>query len=304
MPQQVKPNSFAAWMACMRPKTWTIAVAPVAVGLSFALTSGINFDWRTAIATCLLSVCMQVISNMENDSGYTKRKAEKSNRKGLPRATSNNWLTVNAVENGIKVVALVAILDTAYLIYIGGWVMAFITLASIVAGYCYMGGPRPIAYSPFGELTVFVFFGLVAVCGTYYLQTKTLCADIFVPASSLGLIAAAVLAVNNYRDREHDASIGRKTLSVMLGKQGTLNVLKGALVAPYFLIAGWVAFTPKYLPVLMTLVSIPLIFLIMKNIRKKQGVELNSVMFLTIKLELIFSALMTIGALASYFLTD
>ena len=303
MTNDIKKNSLAAWAACARPKTWIIALAPVLTGLALALAVTGSLNWPIAAATLLLSVLMQIVSNMENDAGYTKRKAENAKRKGLPRATANGWLTVAAVERAIKLLGVIALLDTAYLIYCGGWVMLAIFIASIVAAYCYMGGPKPIAYTPFGEITVFLFFGLVAVCGTYYLQTLTVSTEAVLSASAVGFIAAAVLAVNNYRDEEHDASVGRSTLAVLLGKKGMLAVFTASTLLPYLLTALLAAINHALWPVLFTWGTIPLAVAASHNLARKNGLELNAVMFSVIRLELLFSLTLTAGAIIAFVLT-
>ncbi len=303
MTNDIKKNSLAAWAACARPETWIIALAPVLTGLALALAVTGSLNWPVAAATLLLSVLMQIVSNMENDAGYTKRKAENAKRKGLPRATANGWLTVAAVERAIKLLGVIALLDTAYLIYCGGWVMLAIFVASIVAAYCYMGGPKPIAYTPFGEITVFLFFGLVAVCGTYYLQTLTVSTEAVLSASAVGFIAAAVLAVNNYRDEEHDASVGRSTLAVLLGKKGMLAVFTASILLPYLLTALLAAINHALWPVLITWGTIPLAVVASRNLARKNGLELNAVMFSVIRLELLFSLALTAGAIIAFVLT-
>lgn len=296
----VRPYSFRAWMACARPKTWGIAIAPVAVGLACALMEQGSIDPIVAISTLLLSILMQVISNMENDAGYTKRKAERSNRKGLPRATAKGWLSVESVERAIKFLGLLVVLDTVFLIYVGGFVMAGISLGSIIAAYCYMGGPKPIAYTPFGEFVVFLFFGLVAVCGTYYLQTQTVSMVVLLISASIGCIASAVLAVNNYRDLEHDASIGRQTLAVLLKKNAMQSCFNLMIGLPFALIVIVVALNNNHFPLLISFLVFGKGYSLMKTLPKKEGMELNTVMFGTIKLELLFSLLVTIGCVSSF----
>lgn len=289
-------------MACCRPKTWSIALAPVLTGLSIALATKGSLNWPVVVATLLISVLMQAISNMENDAGYTKRKAENNKRKGLPRATANGWLSVQAVESAIKLLGLIAALDTAFLIYHGGWVMLLICISSIVAAYCYMGGPRPIAYTPFGEVVVFLFFGLVAVCGTYYLQTLSVNLTSILCAASVGFIAAAVLAVNNYRDLEHDASVGRNTLAVYLGKKGMEKLFYVLITIPYILLLLIILCYNEFWPLALTLVTLPKALSTGKKLPTKEGTELNAVMFDTIQLELQFSLCITLGGVLTYLL--
>ena len=292
-----KPGSLRAWLACIRPKTLGVAVAPVAVGLGIAAAARHEFHLLLAAATMALSLLMQIISNMENDAGYTKKKAERTTRKGLPRATANGWLTVSQVEWAIKFCAVLVVLDTIYLIAYGGWIMALISATSVVAAYMYMGGPRPIAYTPFGEATVFIFFGLVAVGGTYYLQCGRLDIEALLAGAALGFIASGVLAVNTYRDLEHDKEVGRNTLAVVLGKKGMGNTYSMMILAA-FICAGALAFMkPELIFVLLTFLCLPSAIDLIKKLPRFSGLELNEVMFGTVKLELRFALLMTIGSI-------
>lgn len=290
------PGVFGSWMACSRPKTWPLAMAPVFVGLSFAAAAGV-FDPVVAAATLLLSVLMQSISNMENDAGYTKRKAERGTRKGFPRATANGWLTVKQVENAIKLLIGVVLADTAFLIWSGGWVMLAISVSSVLCAYCYMGGPKPIAYTPFGELMVFVFFGLVAVCGTYYLQCHTVSFAVALAAAALGCVAANVLTVNNYRDIEHDAEVGRKTFPVILGREKTCVFYNILMAFAYLFIGFAVTVEPALAPVLVAVLTLPQCMKLIREMPHKHGMDLNEVMLGTIKLEVRMALMLTFGAL-------
>lgn len=300
--ENIKPNSFKAWMMASRPPTWGVAIAPVITGLAIALSDTGQIKPLIALLTALLAVLMQVISNMENDAGYTKRKAERSNRKGLPRATSLGLLTIRQVESAIALLSLIALAITLYFIVSVSWVFLVITLASIAAAYLYMGGPKPIAYTPFGELVVLIFFGLVAIGGTYYLQVQSLSTNVLIVGTALGLIGAAVLLVNNYRDRVHDASINRKTLVVVLGDQWAIKFYYLMLFVPYLLIMTLVAIDPSRWPYLFVLVSIPSALSLPKALVSKSGLELNSVLFSTVKLELKFAITLTVGAVLHFLL--
>ena len=165
------PGLIRSWLAFTRPKTWLIAVSPVIASLALAWSETRAFEPLTALFTISIAILMQAISNMENDLGYAERNAERGNRRGLPRATTMGWISLPTARIAIRIGALLALINTAVLIWIGGWIFLLIGLASLVAAYSYMGGPKPIAYTPFGELVVLVFFGLTAVCGTYFLQT-------------------------------------------------------------------------------------------------------------------------------------
>lgn len=149
-------------MACFtRPKTWLLAVAPVLAALALAWAEAHAFSPVVALLTLTIAVLMQAISNMENDLGYSKRKAETGNRRGLPRATTMGWISNHTAEWAIRMAAVLAMINTAALIYFGGWPFALVGAASLTAAYCYMGGPKPIAYTPFGEVLVLLFLALL-----------------------------------------------------------------------------------------------------------------------------------------------
>ena len=287
-------------MIASRPPTWGVAIAPVITGLAIALSDTGLFNPFVALLTALLAVLMQVISNLENDAGYTKRKAERSNRKGLPRATSLGLLTIRQVETAIVFLGVIALAITLYFIFAVSWVFLAITLSSIAAAYLYMGGPKPIAYTPFGEVVVLLFFGLIAIGGTYYLQVQTLSTNIIVVGAALGLIASAVLLVNNYRDRIHDQSINRKTLVVVLGTKKSELVYQFMLFAPYALITALVMMDVSRRPYLFVLASLPSALTLPNQLKTKEGIELNAVLFSTVKLELRFALTLTLGALAHW----
>ena len=296
-PENVAAHSVGAWLLAIRPKTFGVAVAPVLASLAVCLSDTGFIAPVTAILTGLLAIVMQAITNMENDAGYTKRKAERSNRKGLPRATSLGLLSIKEVELGIRVAAVIGIAITLYFIYLTHWFFLFITLASIAAAYLYMGGPRPIAYSPYGEIVVFIFFGLVATSGTYYLQVQDISVNILIVGCALGLIAAAVLCVNNFRDREHDQSIKRYTMAVVLGRSLTIAAYRLMLFTPYALILCIVVMDWTRYPYLLVFITLIKAWKLPLDLTTKSGYELNSTLFATVKLEVLFALTLTIGAL-------
>ncbi len=302
-PENVPAHSIHAWLLAIRPKTFGVAVAPVLAALAVCLSDTGTINPLVALLTALLAILMQAITNMENDSGYSKRKAERTNRKGLPRATSLGLLTVKEVEIGIAVAAVMAIAITAYFIYLTHWFFLLITVASIAAAYLYMGGPRPIAYSPYGEIVVFLFFGLVATAGTYYLQVQTVSVTILLVGCALGLIAAAVLCVNNFRDREHDESIARYTMAVVLGKAMTIAAYRLMLFVPYALILCIVGMDWTKYPYLLVFVTLLKAWKLPVELATKSGLELNATLFATVKLEVLFALSLTLGALIHAYLT-
>lgn len=293
---------MAAWLLAIRPKTFGVAVSPVIAALAVTLSDTGKVNILVAILTALLAILMQAITNMENDAGYSKRKAERGNRKGLPRATSLDLLSVQEVELAIKITGIFALAITGYFIYITHWGFLLITVASIAAAYLYMGGPKPIAYTPYGEIVVFIFFGLTAVCGTYYLQLSDISMTVTIVGCALGLMASAVLCVNNYRDRKHDESIERYTMAVVLGKELSILAYKLMLFVPYGLMLAIVALDSSRYPYLLSWVTLPMAWKLPKDLITKDGIALNGTLFATVKLEVLFAVTLTAGAMLHAYL--
>ena len=295
------PGLIRSWLAFTRPKTWLIAVSPVIASLALAWSETKTFAPLTALFTISIAILMQAISNMENDLGYAERNAERGNRRGLSRATTMGWISLPTARIAIRIGALLALINTAVLIWIGGWVFLLIGLASLIAAYSYMGGPKPIAYTPFGELVVLVFFGLTAVCGTYFLQTGSISINACLLGLALGSIASGVLAVNNFRDYEHDASIGRNTLAVVIGKPGFLKLFHCLMLVPYAALVTMGVNSASHWPILIAFATLPLAVSIAKNLAQKEHEALNAAMFGCVKLEGIFSLLFTAGCILAVF---
>lgn len=291
----VRPGSWDAWSVALRPKTFWIAMIPVLVGsaLAFGLTQ--HVDFAVAAIALLASLLMQVVTNLQNDVGYTERGGETGARVGLPRATANGWLPIAGVKRAIVVVIAAAWLVSTPLFVRAGWPAAAMALGSTFAAWAYMGGPRPIAYTPLGELTVFLFFGLVAVCGTFYVQTLTLDGIVGVAAAAIGLLAADVLLVNNTRDIDHDATTGRRTLAVVLARRNAMR-LHALLVLTPFALAAFLAWRQSAWFAL-PLLALPAAWRLVRDVAQTlSGVAMNALLFRAVKLELIFGVLLAASA--------
>lgn len=293
----IRPGSIQAWFAAIRPKTWGVALAPIFIGISMALSETGHGRLLLSLLTIAVAVAIQALTNMENDVGYTKRKAEKGNRKGLPRATSEGWLTIQQVDRAILLTAIVVVAISLALVVIGGWVIFVLGALSVAAAYLYMGGPKPIAYTPWGELTAFIFFGLIAVNGTYYLQTGTISFISVAASCACGSIASSVLVVNNWRDAVHDESVGRRTLAVVLGQQRFPRLYLDLLLLPFIIVLLIVTVYPEHFLYLISLFAIRKVKGLYEDFRTLKGLELNQTLFNTVKLEMQFAILLTIGAL-------
>jgi 1,4-dihydroxy-2-naphthoate octaprenyltransferase len=297
-PLQIRPGSFAAWRVALRPRTLWIATIPVIVGTCLAWSVARAFDPVIALIALAAAVLMQVVTNLQNDVGYTERGGETGQRVGLPRATANGWLGNAEVKRAIAAAIVVAQVVALPLMIRGGWPIVLTSVCSTLAAVGYMGGPRPIAYTPLGELTVFVFFGLVAVCGTYYVQAGSIAAAAWIASCAIGMHAAAVLLVNNYRDCRHDAATGRRTLVVLLGAAPAVR-LYGALLLCPFALALVLALLPAgggpwyALPLLAT----PWAWRLRRDLAQTPGGPAqNALLFRTVMLEVAFGMLLAVAA--------
>ena len=297
-PAAVRNGSLQAWAVAVRPRSLLVALSPVLVGaaLGYARTGAI--DLTAALLVLGAALLVQVITNMQNDVGYTVRGGDSSGtRTGLPRATANGWLSVRHVRAGIVVVALVATALGLALVAYRGWPVLVIGVASLLAALAYMGGPRPIAYSPYGELTVFVFFGLVAVLGTDWVLTGSIGPVSTLAAVAIGALAAAALAVNNHRDIAHDRLVGRRTFAVRFGETGSTALYSVLLLGP-FAVLPLMAWRAQAWPLLLPLLMLPAAWQLRRDfIACPRGTAFNAVLFRTFKLELWFAAALSAGAL-------
>src|SRR5437764_7429792 len=211
------PSGARIWLMAARPRALPAAIAPVLVGTALAGQEGI-FHPFTFAATLIGALFIQVGANLSNDYSDARRGADTEDRLGPVRVTAGGLVPPRTVLIATYVSFGLAVLCGVYLIVVAGWVILAIGAASILAGVLYTGGPRPYGYEGLGDLFVFLFFGLVAVTGSYYAQVEHLEWEAFALAVPVGLIAAAILDVNNIRDAPTDARVGKRTLAVRLGR--------------------------------------------------------------------------------------
>ncbi len=297
--RQVRSGSLAAWLAAMRPRSLLVAISPVLVGAALGWQRSGQLDWRVALIILAAALLVQIVTNLQNDVGYTVRGAEASGtRIGLPRATAQGWLRVRQVRWAILAVAITATALGLWLVALRGWPVLAIGICSLAAALAYMGGPRPIAYTPFGELTVFVFFGLVAVIGTDWVLTDSVGLATVVAAVAIGGLAAAALAVNNQRDIAHDALVGRRTFPVAFGATAGHRFYTALLLGPFALVPVMAALAGPVL--LLPLLLLPAAWALRRDfLQCPPGMAYNAVLFRTFKLELVFAVLLASGAVLS-----
>jgi 1,4-dihydroxy-2-naphthoate polyprenyltransferase len=277
------------WVAGARPKTLPAAIAPVAVGTALA---GSDFDPMLALLALLVSLSLQVGVNYAND--YSDGvKGTDDNRIGPMRLVANGAAPAHQVKiaaylalSSAAVFGLILALQTTL------WFIAIGALA-IAAAWGYTGWKNPYGYFGFGELAVFVFFGLVATMGTYYAQTGELTLNSLFVAIPMGSLSCALLAINNLRDRAADELVGKRTLAVRLGdasaRRAFISLLLIAHISVLFLMKPWI---------LLTLLLLPMTFSLIKAIRAgAQGAQLIPLLGKTGKLQLRFAILLSLGLL-------
>jgi 1,4-dihydroxy-2-naphthoate octaprenyltransferase len=207
------------------------------VGAALAWSEHRRLDVVVLLVTLATAVLIQVGTNLHNDvSDFERGADDPSTRLGPARATAQGWLTASHVRLGAYTSFLLALALGAYLVWAGGWPILVIGLLSIGAGVMYSGGPRPLSHLGLGELFVWLFFGLIAVVGTYYLQSGTVSNDAVVAGVMIGLPAGAVLVVNNYRDLDNDRKAGKRTLAVRFGRRASQFEYALLMLAPFILL--------------------------------------------------------------------
>jgi 1,4-dihydroxy-2-naphthoate polyprenyltransferase len=294
-----RASAVHIWVMAARVRTLPAAIAPVLVGTSLALGAG-HFDALAFVAALLGAVFIQVGTNLSNDYSDARRGADADDRLGPVRVTAGGLVPPRQVLIATYVTFGLAVGCGAYLIAVAGWELLAVGAASILAGVLYTGGPRPYGYEGLGELFVFLFFGIVAVAGSYFVQVQELPWQPFVCAVPVGLLASAILVVNNVRDIDTDRRAGKRTLAVRLGRERT-RVLYTAMLVVAFATAPlpWLAGSMTAW-LLLPWAAIPLAVSLAKVVRTRlDGPSLNGALARTGLLQLVFCLLFSAGILAS-----
>lgn len=293
--QPAPPRALAWWLA-LRPWSFTISLAPVIAGTALAVLDGYRPDLGIAAVALLACVLIHAGTNLQNDVGDFRRGADLTGRIGPPRVTTQGWLPAREVQAAATLSFALALVPGAWLVLRGGWPIVVIGVASIAAGAAYTAGRRPVAYSGWGELFVIVFFGVVAVAGMYYLHAEKFAGAPLFAGGALGLLAAAVLVVNNLRDIESDRRVGKNTLAVRLGRRFTVWEYAALMHAP-FALATLLAYSEERPLLLAPLVLLPWATTLAQRLRREPaGPRLNAVLAATARLGLAFAVLLSLGA--------
>lgn len=284
-----------AWLLAARPKTLPAAVSPVAVGTAAATGAG-SFAALPALAALAGALLLQVGVNLANDYFDFRRGIDSAERKGPLRVTQSGLIPPGQVRLGMTLVLALAALVGLYLVARGGWPILLVGIASIISALAYSGGPWPLASHGLGDLFVFVFFGPVAVGGTYYVQALSLPPAAAAASLAPGLLITAILVVNNLRDIDTDRKAGKRTLAVRIGAPGA--------VAEYVLLVAGAYLAAPLLPgsgaaSLLPLLTLPAAVSLCGSISRdhREGPAMNDALAGTARLTLAFCALLALGLL-------
>ena len=282
------------WIITSRPKTLTAALSPVILGSALAYHEG-NFNIITFIFIAIAASLIQIGTNYSNDLFDYLKGTDNKNRLGPNRAMQNGLLSLEEIKRAIVIIFVLAIFFGFYLALLGGWIIVSIGLLSIFFGIIYTGGPYPLAYNGLGDVFVFIFFGLVAVSGTYYLHTGNFSYNSIILGSAIGCLSTSILIVNNLRDIDNDKEYGKNTLAVYLGVKFTrieyLTLMLVAYIIPIYISYNLSGKTSIYIVYFTLPIAIRLI-VDMFYIKKT---SLNATLEGTAKLLLLYTLLFSFG---------
>ena len=292
-------TGFRIWLMAARPRTLPAAIAPVLVGTALAGFAHVFYPLRFA-AALLGALFIQVGTNLSNDYSDARRGADAEDRLGPVRVTAGGLVPPRQVLIATYVSFGLAVLFGIYLIAVAGWELLLVGAASILAGVAYTGGPKPYGYEGLGEVFVFLFFGVVAVVGSFFVQVESLHWEAFALAVPVGLLAAGILVVNNVRDIDSDRRAGKRTLAVKLGRERTRVLYATVVYLAYLLTPVTWLFGPTTAWVLLPWLTLPLAAAVVRLVRTRtDGPSLNGALARSGMLQLAFCILLSAGLLLS-----
>ena len=294
-PAPARPSAPRIWLLAIRPATLPAAVSGVIVGLGAALAVDAPFRIDAALGCLAVAVLLQITANLANDLSDFRKGADTPDRTGPIRVAAAGLVTERQLELAIGLTIGLAGVVGLWLTVVGGPVLLLLGILAVVAALAYTGGPWPYGYRGLGEVFVFIFFGLVAVVGTAYLQAGRL-EPLFVAAAlPVGALTTAILVVNNLRDIPTDRAAGKRTLAVMLGPRATVMEY-ALLLAVAFLVPVAIAAVGRGLTVLLPLLALPLALPLLRTVRTfEEPRQLNPVLKATARLALVHGVLFAVG---------
>jgi 1,4-dihydroxy-2-naphthoate octaprenyltransferase len=294
-----RPSGARIWLMAARVRTLPAAVAPVLVGTALAGYLHVFHPLRF-LAALIGAMFIQIGTNLSNDYSDARRGADTEDRLGPVRVTAGGLVPPRQVLIATYLTFGIAVLAGVYLIVVAGWQLLLVGAASILAGVLYTGGPRPYGYEGLGELFVFLFFGIVAVAGSFFVQVERLDWEAFALAVPVGLIAAGLLVVNNVRDIDTDRRAGKRTLAVRLGRSRARDLFAVIVYLAYLLTPVTWVFGPLKPWLLLPWLTLPVAARVVRIVRNRvDGASLNGALAQTGLLQLTFCTLLAAGLLLS-----
>lgn len=288
-----RPSTARVWLSAARPATLAASFAPVIAGTALAQKDG-GAQWLPAFSALAGAVLIQLGTNLHNDAADHERGADGPERLGPPRATALGWLDRATVRRAAVLAFALALVPGAYLGLVGGWPILVLGIVSIACGVLYTGGPFPLAYVGLGEVFVIAFFGVAAVAGTHLVQRGVLSKEAVLVGVAMGLVASAILAVNNLRDRVGDARANKRTLVVRLGERFARVEHAVCLLLPFAIFTG-LYLQSTWTGWLAPLVALPLAVRELALVRTKDGRALNPHLGGAARVELALALLLAVG---------
>jgi 1,4-dihydroxy-2-naphthoate octaprenyltransferase len=289
-------SRWQVWMLASRPKTLPAAASGVVTGTALALRDG-HFRFGPALAALLVALLLQIGSNLANDVYDYERGADAGERHGPTRVTQAQLLTPAQVKVGMWTVFGLAGLLGLYLAFVAGWVVILIGLAAICSAIAYTGGPFPLGYYGLGDLFVFIFFGVAAVAGTYFVQAGSVSVGAWWMSLPIGWLIVDILVVNNLRDINADRAAGKHTLAVRFGERGTRIQYIVLLATSYSLLPILALFGILPWTSVLAWLSLPMSWRTLQIVLKKAGPPLNEALAGTGQTTLVYSLLFFVGML-------
>ncbi len=297
--QTQSSSTLEGWLLVTKPRTLTAAVVPVMLGSALAYADG-TVDWLSTTIALICSLLIQIATNIINDLYDFRKGADNEKRLGAKKALTAGLLTEKQLVRAIVIVMLTALLLGLILVWRTGWVILAIGLASLFFAWAYTGGKYSLAYLGLGDVFVFLFFGLAAVCGTYYLHHQAFSLSSVVVATGAGVIAMNILGVNNLRDIPTDREVGKRTLAVRFGEGFARQMYYWLMFVSYTVPFVLALMGYGYAP-LLALLSLPFAFKQWRIVAIERGKALNPALGGTAKLLFIYGVLLSAGLILSRF---